>query len=69
MVVQINRDNKYLATKKQVLDIAFAKWNRGMFEYDKHSSDLVLRNGITIGYNVPKRISNVASADMIRAYN
>ena len=69
MVVQINRDNKYLSTKKQVLDIAFAMWNRGMFEYDKHSSDLVLRNGITTGYNVPKRISNVVSADMIRVYN
>ena len=69
MVVQINRDNNYLSTKKQVSDIAFAKWNRGMFEYDKHSSDLVLRNGITTGYNVPKRISNVVSADMIRAYN
>lgn len=69
MVVQINRDNNYLSTKKQVSDIAFAKWNRGMFEYDKHSSDLVLRNGITTGYNVSKRISNVVSADMIRAYN
>ena len=69
MVVQINRDNNYLSTKKQVSDIAFAKWNRGMFEYDKHSSDLVLRNGITTGYNVPKRISNVVSADVIRAYN
>ena len=69
MVVQINRDNNYLSTKKQVSDIAFAKWNRGMFEYDKHSSDLVLRNGITTGYNVPKRVGNVVSADMIRAYN
>ena len=37
-----------------------------MFEYDKHSSDLVLRNGITAGYNVPKRISNVVSANIIR---
>ena len=69
MVVQINRDNNYLSTKKQVSDIAFAKWNRGMFEYDKHSSDLVLRNGTTTGYNVPKRVGNVVSADMIRAYN
>ena len=40
-----------------------------MFEYDKNSSDLVLRNGITTGYNVPKRISNIVSADMIRAIN
>ena len=66
MVVQINRDNKYLSTKKQVSDLAFAKWNRGMFEYDKNSSDLVLRNCITTGYNVPKIISNVVSADIIR---
>ena len=69
MVVQINRDNKYLSTKKQVSDIAFAKWNREMFEYDKHSSDLVLKRDVTTGYNVPKRVSNVVSADMIRAYN
>lgn len=67
MLVQIDRDNKYLSTKKQVSDIDFAKWNRGMFEYDKHSSDLVLKNGITTGYNVPKRISNVVSAESIRA--
>lgn len=69
MVVQINRDNKYLSTKKQVSDLSFAKWNRGMFEYDKNSSDLVLRNGIATGYNVPKRISNLVNADSIRAIN
>ena len=69
MVVQINRDNKYLSTKKQVSDLAFAKWNRGMFEYDKNSSDLVLKRDVTTGYNVPKRVSNVVSADSIRAIN
>jgi len=69
MVVQINRDNNYLSTKKQVSDLAFAKWNRGMFEYDKNSSDLVLKRDVTTGYNVPKRVSNVVSADSIRAIN
>ena len=39
---------------------------RGMFEYDKHSSDLVLKKCITTGYNVPKRISNIVSANIIR---
>lgn len=67
MLLQIERDNKYLSTKKKMNDIAFTKWNRGMFDYDKNSSDLVLRKGIVTGYNVPKRVSNVVSAHSIKS--
>ena len=67
MLLQIERDNKYLSTKKKMNDIAFTKWNRVMFDYDKNSSDLVLRKGIVTGYNVPKRVSNVVSAHSIKS--
>lgn len=40
-------------------DLAFAKWNRQMFRYDKHSSDLVLRKGFKYAFDVPKRVSNI----------
>ena len=67
MIIQINKDNEYLSTKKELSDEAFSNWNRGMFDYDKHSSDLVLKNGINVGFDVPKRVSNVVSPSCIRA--
>ncbi|MDO5556386.1 MAG: hypothetical protein Q4G09_07305 [Clostridia bacterium] len=67
MLKQINIDNEYLSTKKEISDNDFAKWNRGMYEYDKNSSDLVLRNGINVGYNVSKRVSNVVNPNWIKA--
>lgn len=67
MLIQINKDNEYLSTKKEISDVDFAKWNRGMYDYDKKSSDLVLKNGITTGYNVCKRVSNVVNPSCIRA--
>lgn len=66
MLVQINRDNEYLSTKKEILDEDFAKWNRRMYKYDKKSSDLVLKKGITVGYDVPKRIRNIVHPSSIR---
>ena len=64
---QLNQDTLELSYScSNINDYAFAKWNRKMFEYDKHSSDLVFRNGITTGYNVPKRISNIVSVNIIR---
>ena len=30
MIIQINKDNEYLSTRKEISDIDFAKWNRGM---------------------------------------
>ncbi len=48
-------------------DIDFAKWNRGMYDYDKKSSDLVLKSGINTGFDVPKRVTNVVNPSCIRA--
>ncbi len=67
MIIQINKDNEYLSTKKKLSDEAFSSWNRGMFDYDKHSSDLVLKNGINVGFDVPKRVINIVSPSCIRA--
>ena len=67
MLIQINKDNEYLSTKKKLSDETFSNWNRGMFDYDKHSSDLVLKNGINVGFDVPKRIKNVVNSSCIRA--
>lgn len=67
MLIQINKDNEYLSTKKEISDIDFAKWNRGMYDYDRKSSDLVLKNGIVTGYNVCKRVKNVVNPSCIRA--
>ena len=64
---QINADNEYLSTKNEMSDVAFTNWNRGMFEYDKYSSDLILKKGITTGYNVPKRVSNRVMPNCIKA--
>lgn len=38
-----------------------------MYDYDKKSSDLVLKNGIVTGYNVCKRVKNVVNPSCIRA--
>lgn len=43
MIIQINKDNEYLSTRKEISDIDFAKWNRGMYDYDKKNGDLVLK--------------------------
>ena len=59
MIIQINKDNEYLSTRKEISDIDFAKWNRGMYNYDKKSSDLVLKRNIVISFDVPKRVRNV----------
>lgn len=67
MIIQINKDNEYLSTKKKLSDEAFSNWNRGMFDYDKHSSDLVLKNGINVGFDVPRRVSNIVNPSCIRA--
>ena len=66
MIIQINKDNEYLSTRKEISDIDFAKWNCGMYDYDKKNGDLVLKNGIVTGYNVCKRVKNVVNPSCIR---
>ena len=39
LLVQINRDNEYLSTKKKENDLQFVNCNRGAYEYDKNSRD------------------------------
>ena len=57
MIIQINKDNEYLSTKKKLSDEAFSNWNRGMFDYDKNSSALILKAGINVGFDVTKKIN------------
>ena len=66
MIIQINKDDEYLSTRKEISDIDFAKWNCGMYDYDKKNGDLVLKNGIVTGYNVCKRVKNVVNPSCIR---
>ena len=57
--LQHNQASKELSYSSEMSDLAFAKWNRQMFRYDKHSSDLVLRKGFKYACDVPKRVSNI----------
>ena len=67
LLVQINRDNKYLSTKKKENDLQFANWNRSAYEYDKDSSDLILKNDVNTGFNVAKRVSNIVNPNTIKS--
>lgn len=67
LLVQINRDNEYLSTKKKENDLQFANWNRSAYEYDKDSSDLVLKNDINTGFNVAKRVSNIVNPSTVKS--
>lgn len=66
MLLQINKDNEYLSTKKEITDVEFSKWNRGMYDYDKNSSDLVLKKGFKYAMDVPKKVRNIVNANSIR---
>lgn len=66
LLVQLNRDNEYLSTKKKENKLQFANWNRSAYEYDKDSSDLVLKNDIKTGFNVTKRVNNVVNPNTIK---
>lgn len=67
MIIQINKDNEYLSTKKEISDLAFVKWNRDMFRYDKNSSNLILRKGFKFAFDVPKRVSNIVNASSVKS--
>lgn len=63
----LDKDAQELSYNKEISDYAFAKWNRGMYNYDKNSSDLVLKKNITVSIDVPKRIRNVINPSCIKA--
>lgn len=67
LLVQINRDNQYLSTKKKENDLQFVNCNRSAYDYDKNSSDLILKDNINAGYAVPKIVSNIVNPNMIKS--
>lgn len=67
LLLQINKDNEFLSTKKREDDLQFVNCNRSVYEYDKNSSDLVLKANINAGYAVPKRVGNIVNPNMIKS--
>lgn len=67
LLIQINNDNKFLSTKKKTDDIKDTRWLRSAYDYDKNTSDLLLKDEIRTGYNVAKRVSNIVNPDMIKS--
>ena len=67
LLVQINNDNKFLSTKRQVSDLKYAKWNRSAYDYDENTSDLILKDKIVAGFNVAKRVSNIVNPNCIKS--
>ena len=65
--MQNNPASKELSYSSEMSDVVFAIWNRGMFQYDKNSSDLVLKKGFKFNLDVPKRVSNVVNASSIKS--
>ena len=65
----LKKDNKFLSTKYEMSDIAFAKWNRSIYQYDKNSSNLVLKRGINVTKDVPRVVRNVVKASSIKSSN
>lgn len=60
MLAQQKQDSIELSFSNNIIsDYSFAKWNRGMYNYDKNSSDLVQKRNIVVTFDVPKRVRNV----------
>ena len=59
--------SKELSYSYDMSDLAYVKWNRSAFVYDKNSSDLVLNKKLKCGADVPKRVSNVINPNFIKS--
>lgn len=59
--------SKKLSYSYEMSDLAYVKWNRSAFAYDKNSSDLVLNKKLKCGTDVPKRVSNVINPNFIKS--
>ena len=59
--------SKELSYSYEMSDLAYVKWNRSAFVYDKNSSDLVLNKKLKSGADVPKRVSNVINPNFIKS--
>ena len=44
------------AGKKVISNRAFRDWNTSIYKFNKNSKSYVLKNGINVGYGVPKKI-------------
>lgn len=59
--------SKELSYSYEMSDLAYVKWNRSAFVYDKNSSDLVLNKKLKCGADIPKRVSNVINPNFIKS--
>lgn len=59
--------SKELSYSYEMSDLAYVKWNRSAFVYDKNSSDLVLNKKLKCSADIPKRVSNVISPNFIKS--
>lgn len=59
--------SKELSYSYEMSDLAYVKWNRSAFVYDKNSSDLVLNKKLKCGADVPKRVCNVLNPNFIKS--
>lgn len=59
--------SKELSYSYEMSDLAYVKWNRSAFVYDKNSSDLVLNKKLKCGADVPKRVCNVINPNFIKS--
>ena len=65
---QLAKDAQALSYKNDnfMSDLAFAKWNRSIYQYDKYSSDLILDKSVNVTKDVPKRVSNRINPNAIK---
>lgn len=59
--------SKKLSYSYEMSDLAYVKWNRSAFVYDKNSSDLVLNKKLKCGADVRKRVSNIINPNFIKS--
>lgn len=64
---QHSEASKELSYSYEMSDLAYVKWNRSAFVYDKNSSDLVLNKKLKCGADIPKRVSNVINPNFIKS--
>lgn len=63
----INRDNEILSTKSEMSDIAFAEWNRSIYDYAEKTIDLVVKKDVNVTFDVPQVVRNLVNASSIRS--
>lgn len=59
--------SKELSYSTEMSDMAFMKWNRSAYKYDKNSSDLVLDRKLKCSADIPKRVSNIINPNFIKS--